>query len=193
MTSPFCPHPHRQSSDLQHLEPEDRAKTNFDHPDSLETELLVQNLRDLKAGKAVEVPAYDFTTHSRRDVMQTKHPQKIIIVEGILIFTSPDLVREIDLKVYVDCEADLRLIRRLARDCSERGRTFDDVIDQYQKTVRPMHDEYVESSKRQADLIVYSRAHSLDIAVKTLTNHLMVEAGLVVCKPPDDDGDSQKS
>lgn len=164
--------------DLSHLPLKDRAKTNFDHPDSLDTELLVQHIKALKEGKSVDVPTYDFATHSRTTTTMRKEPKKIIILEGILLFTHPELVTEMSMKVYVDADSDVRLSRRISRDIAERGRTEKEVIDQYHSTVQPMHDEHVEPSKRQADLIVHSSRHSMDVAVRVLTNHFRVEAGI---------------
>ena len=140
--------------DLSHLSPMLRAQVNFDHPDSLETELLIEHLRQLKAGQAVEIPVYDFTTHSRTTETQRAEPAPVILVEGILVFVEPGLREMFDVKLYVDTDADIRLIRRLKRDVQERGRTFESVIEQYQRTVRPMHLEFVEPSKRHADVII---------------------------------------
>ncbi|MGC9523199.1 MAG: uridine kinase [Anaerolineae bacterium] len=140
--------------DLGHLPEEERAKVNFDHPDSLETSLLIHHLRQLRQGKAVEIPVYDFTKHSRTDQTTHVEPAPIILVEGILIFVEPELRDEFDVKIFIDTDADIRFIRRLRRDIHERGRTFDSVIQQYLKTVRPMHLEFVEPSKRYADVII---------------------------------------
>jgi len=131
-----------------------RAKTNFDHPDALESELLAEHLASLKAGRAVEVPVYDFTTHTRQARTVTVAPRKVIMVEGILIFAERALRDLMDIKVFVDTDADLRFIRRLQRDITERGRTVESVIRQYTETVRPMHLEFVEPSKRYADVII---------------------------------------
>ncbi|MBX6363014.1 MAG: uridine kinase [Gemmatimonadetes bacterium] len=141
-------------ADASHLPPEERARINYDHPDSLETPLLVQHLRMLLAGQSVEVPSYDFTHHARRAETETAHPRKVIIVDGILILWEPELRELLDIKVFVDTASDLRLIRRLTRDVAERGRTAESVIEQYLATVRPMHLEFVEPSKRYADIIV---------------------------------------
>ncbi len=132
----------------------ERARVNYDHPDSLETELLVAHLQKLRAGQAIEVPVYDFATHTRK--LETRHiePRSIILVEGILIFADSALRELFDVKIFVDTDADLRLIRRLQRDMAERGRTFESVITQYVETVRPMHLEFVEPSKRYADVII---------------------------------------
>jgi len=140
--------------DLGHLPLEERARRNFDHPDSLEDELLIAHLRALMAGQAVDVPLYDYAHHTRsRDSVRIA-PQPIILLEGILLFTDPQLREMIDVRIYVDTHADIRFIRRLRRDIDERGRTVDSVIDQYMGTVRPMHLEFVEPSKRYADVIV---------------------------------------
>jgi uridine kinase len=140
--------------DQSHLSPEDRAKTNYDHPDSLETTLLVEQLRELRAGRAVDVPIYDFATHTRKRESRHVAPARVIIVEGILVFTDAALRSLLDIKIFVDTDADIRLIRRIRRDLEQRGRTFQSVRDQYYATVRPMHIEHVEPSKRWADLIV---------------------------------------
>jgi uridine kinase len=133
---------------------EERAKTNFDHPDALESELLARHLASLKAGQPVEVPVYDFTTHTRQARTVTVAPRKVVLVEGILIFAERALREVMDIKVFVDTDADLRFIRRLQRDITERGRTVESVIRQYTETVRPMHLEFVEPSKRYADVII---------------------------------------
>lgn len=140
--------------DLSGLPPTQRADVNFDHPDSLETELLIEHIASLRDGKAVEVPIYDFSTDRRTDKTFTVQPCRVILVEGILIFTEPTLRKMFDVKIFVDTDADLRFIRRLERDLSERGRTTASVIEQYTRTVRPMHLEFVEPSKRYADVII---------------------------------------
>lgn len=140
--------------DLSGLPPIQRAEVNFDHPNSLETELLIQHIADLRDGKAVEVPIYDFSTHSRTDRTFTVQPRGVILVEGILIFTEASLRDMFDVKIFVDTDSDIRFIRRLERDLAERGRTTESVIKQYQSTVRPMHMEFVEPSKRYADVII---------------------------------------
>ena len=173
---------------------EERAKTNFDHPDSLETDLLIQNLQDLKQGKSVEIPHYDFTTHTRVPDAVTRIVQssgdggrdddntqtiKIIIVEGIMVLTNAKLMDQLDIKVYVDADADIRFIRRMARDTGERGRTVEDVMEQYQTTVRPMHEQWVEPSKQHAHIVVFSTTQSLDVAIEVLSNHLLVKSGMI--------------
>ena len=140
--------------DLRELSPEERAEVNFDHPDSLETELLVEHLSSLRAGTAIERPTYDFSTHPRAPETVRIDPEQVVIVEGILVLSDPGLRDLMDLRIYVDTDPDLRVLRRLRRDIVDRGRSVESVIDQYMKTVRPMHMQFVESSKRYADLIV---------------------------------------
>jgi len=129
-------------------------RRNFDHPDSLESELLVRHLKALKQGMVVETPIYDFRHHRRAAETRRVEPRKVILVDGILIYAEPELRKLFDVKIYVDTDADIRLIRRLKRDIAERGRTVESVVEQYESTVRPMHLEFVEPSKRYADLIV---------------------------------------
>lgn len=140
--------------DLSALEPEERARVNFDHPDSLDTELFIEHLKLLKQGIAVDIPVYDFKTHTRAPYTVHVEPKPVILVEGILIFAEPALRALLDIKIYVDTDADIRFIRRLQRDIAERGRSSESVIQQYLTTVRPMHMEFVEPSKRYADVIV---------------------------------------
>jgi uridine kinase len=140
--------------DMVNLPLKKRAKVNYDHPDSLESELLVEQIKQLKRGNTIYMPVYDFTTHSRKQETITINPQPVILVDGILIFVEKDLRKLFDVKIFVDTDADLRFIRRLERDISERGRTQESVIKQYLKTVRPMHLEFVEPSKRYADVII---------------------------------------
>ena len=129
-------------------------RKNFDHPDSLETELLVRHVRALREGMVVEAPIYDFRLHRRAPETRRVEPLPVVLVEGILIFAEPELRKLFDVKIFVDTDADVRLIRRIRRDIAERGRSLDSVVEQYQTTVRPMHLEFVEPSKRYADLIV---------------------------------------
>lgn len=131
-----------------------RNLPNFDHPNSLETELLVKHLKQLKTGHAAQVPIYDFTTDRRSDEVRHIEPQPVILVEGLLIFAEKKLRELFDIKIFVDTDNDIRFIRRLRRDIAERGRTMEAVIDQYLNTVRPMHLEFVEPSKRYADVII---------------------------------------
>ena len=146
--------------DASHLSPEERTAINYDHPDSLETELLVQQLLLLRAGVAVDVPVYDFTTHSRRPEVERAEPKKVIIVDGLMILWDARVRELMDIKVFVDTDPDIRFIRRLSRDIEKRGRTPESVIGQYLETVRPMHLEFVEPSKRYADLIMPEGGHN---------------------------------
>lgn len=140
--------------DASHLPPTERARLNFDHPDSLDNDLLISQLKRLQAGESVEIPVYDFKTHSR--LPETRHvdPQPAIMVEGILIFADKRLRELMDVKIFVDTAADLRFIRRLRRDIQERRRSMDSVIAQYLGTVRPMHEAFVETSRKYADIII---------------------------------------
>lgn len=148
-----------------------RKKINFDHPDALDNDLLVKHLRALKRGEPAELPIYDFKSHSRR--IETLHikPQPIIIIEGILIFAEQRLLDEMDIKVYVDTPDDIRFIRRLRRDIAERGRTVESVIEQYLGTVRPMHIQFVEASKRHADVIIPEGGHNL-VSIQLLSGRI---------------------
>ena len=138
-----------------------RQLANFDHPDAIDNDLLVHHVKKLKAGEAVELPIYDFRTHTRLNDTLRIEPKPIVIVEGILIFAEPRLLEQLDIKVFVDTPDDIRFIRRLKRDLTERGRTLDSVIEQYIATVRPMHMQFVESSKRYADVIIPEGGHNL--------------------------------
>lgn len=140
--------------DLKHLPFEERTKQNFDHPSALETELMIRHLKALKEGYQVEVPIYDFTKHIRKDETRLVDPKKIILLDGILIFTEKELRRLMDIKLYVDTDDDIRLLRRIERDIVERDRKLENVLTQYQKHVRPMHLEFVEPTKRYADIII---------------------------------------
>ncbi len=149
----FVPHD-AYYRDLSHLPPEERKGFNFDHPDALETPLMVQQLKQLRAGRAIDIPVYDFKTHTRTTKTIHIEPAPIILVEGILILAEPELRKLCNVRLFVDTDADIRLIRRLRRDIQERGRTAESVIEQYLSTVRPMHLEFVEPSKRHADIII---------------------------------------
>lgn len=140
--------------DLSGLPEKQRKAVNFDHPNSLDNQLMSEHIQALKRGETIYLPVYDFTTDSRTKETIAVDPQPVIIVEGILIFAEPDLRDEMDIKIFVDTDADVRFIRRLQRDIEERGRTVESVIHQYQSTVRPMHLEFVEPSKRYADVII---------------------------------------
>jgi uridine kinase len=140
--------------DRPELSFDERAQLNFDHPDSLEHELLVEHLRELRAGRAVEVPGYDFKEHRRASETRRIDPVPVIVVEGILVFVDAKLRELMDIKLFVDTDSDIRIFRRIRRDIEQRGRTFESVREQYYKTVRPMHLQFVEPSKRWADLII---------------------------------------
>lgn len=140
--------------DRADLAPEERAQLNFDHPDSLETSLLVEHVRRLKSGEAVEVPGYDFVKHARKAVNTRIDPKPVIIVEGILVFVEEKLREQMNVKIFVDTDADIRLMRRIRRDIEQRGRTFQSIREQYYRTVRPMHLAFVEPSKRWADVLI---------------------------------------
>ncbi len=140
--------------DRSSVPPEDRLKINYDHPDALETSLLVEHLRELRVGRSIERPVYDFANHTRRSETVQIAARAAVLVEGILILAEPELRDLLDIRVFVDADADLRLIRRLERDVSERGRAADAVFEQYLETVRPMHLEFVEPSKRWAHIII---------------------------------------
>lgn len=137
-----------------------RSKANFDHPDALDNELFIEHLRELKKGRAAQLPVYDFRTHTRLAETTYTAPKPIIIIEGILIFVDPRVIAEMDIKVFVDTPDDIRFIRRLKRDIAERGRTVDSVVEQYLTSVRPMHQQFVESSKRIADVIIPEGGHN---------------------------------
>lgn len=161
----------RYYRDRNDLRLEERAALNYDHPDALETDLMVEHVRALKGGKAVDVPQYDFTRHARLSETEAFQPRRALIVEGILVFTDAALRELMDIKVFVDTDSDTRFIRRLRRDVAERGRTMESVIDQYQHTVKPMHLEFVEPSKRYADVIIPLGGHNT-VAVDLLLTML---------------------
>ena len=163
--------------DLGHLPMGEREKSNFDHPDSLETDLLVEHIRDLKDGRTVNVPKYDYSTHTRvvgKDATTLALPAPVILVEGILILSHPELVSLLDIKIFVDTEDDVRLIRRIQRDTVERGRDVEGIINQYLKTVRPMHVAYVEPSRLHADIIIPMGLNqvALELVVSRLRDRL---------------------
>ena len=154
-----------------HLEPQERTKTNYDHPNSLETSLLVSHLKSLKSSQQVQQPTYDFTNHTRSSQTITTDPTPIVVVEGILIFAEPQLCDLFDLKIFVQTDSDIRFIRRLKRDISERGRDLDSVIAQHYSTVKPMHQQFVEPSKRQADIIIPEGGQN-QVALDLITNQI---------------------
>ncbi|SKB35764.1 uridine kinase [Salegentibacter holothuriorum] len=140
--------------DLSHLAKEERVKTNFDHPKSIDFDLLVEHLKELKAGNTIQQPVYSFTEHNRTKETLETQPRKVVIVEGILIFAHPDIREMFDIKIFVHADSDERLIRRLKRDISERGRDLDEVLWRYQTTLKPMHQQFIEPTKEFADLII---------------------------------------
>ncbi|WP_037321163.1 uridine kinase [Salegentibacter sp. Hel_I_6] len=140
--------------DLSHLSKEERVKTNFDHPKSIDFDLLVSHLKELKSGNTIQQPVYSFTDHNRTKQTIETQPRKVVIVEGILIFAHPDIREMFDIKIYVHADSDERLIRRLKRDISERGRDLDEVLWRYQTTLKPMHQQFIEPTKEFADLII---------------------------------------
>lgn len=146
--------------DQSHLSMEERVKTNYDHPMAFDNDLLVEHLQKLIKGEAIEKPRYDFTIHNRAKDTTTVEPREIIIVEGILILEDERIRNLLDIKVYVDTDADIRILRRLVRDIDERGRTVESVIDQYLTMVRPMHMEFTEPTKRYADIIIPEGGHN---------------------------------
>ncbi len=154
---------------------EERSQINFDHPSSLETELLIEHITKLRNQETIQLPSYNFKTHTRNQDTITIKPQPIILIEGILIFAEPELRKLFDLKIYVDTDADIRFIRRLKRDIEERGRTTESVIIQYLETVRPMHLEFVEPSKRYASVIIPEGGYNtvaLDLIVAKIESML---------------------
>lgn len=140
--------------DRPDLSPEERAQLNFDHPDALETSLLIDHVRRLKAGEAIDVPGYDFVKHARKTETTHIEPKPVIIVEGILVFVEEKLREQMNVKIFVDTDADIRLMRRIRRDIEQRGRSFQSIREQYYRTVRPMHLAFVEPSKRWADVLI---------------------------------------
>jgi uridine kinase len=168
-------HQDRYYRDLSHVAPNARHDHNFDHPDAIEDALLVDHLRRLRGGRPADLPVYDFASHVRTDVVDTVSPRPVILVEGILILAIPAIRDLLDVKIFVDTDPDLRFIRRLRRDLLERGRTLDGVVDQYLATVRPMHLEFVEPSRRWADIIIPEGGHNsvaLDLVISRIERAL---------------------
>jgi uridine kinase len=163
-------------ADLSHLPFEERAKRNYDHPDAFENCLLIQHLEQIRKGKTIEVPVYDFSQHARTSMKIPVTPHPVIVVEGILILAEPALRNAFDIKVYVDTDADTRVIRRITRDIEERGRTLDSVCKQYLSTVKPMHEAFIEPSKRYADIIIPVGGHNtvaLSLLVSRIESYLL--------------------
>ncbi len=158
--------------DLSDLPLEERKKVNFDHPNSVDFDRLIDDLKALKSNVPIKKPVYNFVTHTReKDKFTTVVPKKVIILEGIMIFVIPELRELIDIKLYVDTDADVRVLRRIVRDINERGRDLENIIDQYLNQVKPMHEEFVEPSKRWADLIIPEGAHNVE-AIRFVVNRI---------------------
>ena len=158
-----------------HLTYDERCRTNYDHPDAFDTDLLVEHLAALKRGETIYCPVYDFSEHNRSDDLLEVKPAPVILVEGILIFASQELCDLMDIKVFVDTDADVRILRRIVRDVKKRGRTLDSVVSQYLTTVKPMHEQFVEPSKRRADLIIPEGGKNpvaLEMLIHRLESHL---------------------
>ncbi len=154
-----------------HLPFEQREKLNYDHPNSFDTGLMVEHVRQLKKGNSIERPVYDFVIHNRRTETVAVEPAKVIIVEGILIFENKELLDLFDIKVFIDTDADVRIIRRILRDVRERGRSLDSVINQYLTTVKLMHEEFVEPSKKNADIIIPEGGYN-SVALQMLSDRI---------------------
>lgn len=154
---------------------EERCRLNYDHPNSFDTGLLIQAIKDLKEGKSVVCPVYDYTVHDRSDETVIINSAKVVIVEGILIFDSKELCELMDIKIFVDADADVRILRRITRDVRDRGRSLESIIDQYLTTVKPMHEQFVEPSKRNADVIIPQGGHNrvaLEMVLQRVKGHL---------------------
>ena len=154
---------------------EERAKLNYDHPNAFDTDMLVEDLKKLRRGEEIHCPVYDYTIHDRTDKTITVKPARVIIVEGILIFQSKELCDQMDIKLYVDTDADVRILRRITRDVRDRGRSLESVIDQYHTPVKPMHAQFVEPSKRYADIIIPEGGHNqvaMDMVIERVQAHL---------------------
>ncbi len=154
---------------------EERSKLNYDHPDSLDTDMMIEDVIALKNGKTVHCPVYDFSIHDRTEETEELKPSKVLIIEGILIFENKRLCNEMDIKIYVDTDADVRILRRIMRDVKKRGRSLESVVDQYLTTVKPMHEQFVEPSKRNADIIVPEGGHNLvalDMVMERVRAHI---------------------
>ena len=154
---------------------EERARQNYDHPSAFDTELLIRHLRELKAGHSVRCPVYSYTDHNRTDETVEIFPSKVIIVEGILIFQNPTLRDMFDIKIFVEADADVRILRRCLRDVEERGRTLQSVVTQYLTTVKPMHEQFVEPSRKYAEIVVLEGGHNLvalDMIMQRIQHHI---------------------
>ncbi len=150
---------------------EERIRTNYDHPFAFDNDLLIQHIHDLSEGKTIEKPTYDFVNHTRSDVTDTCRPCDVLILEGLFVLEDEQIRSLLDIKIYVDTDADVRFIRRLVRDVKERGRSVDSVVSQYMETVRPMHEQFIEPSKRHADIIIPEGGHNM-VAIDLLTTKI---------------------
>ena len=154
---------------------EERCKLNYDHPDAFDTDRMIQDIQALRRGETVHCPTYDYTVHNRSAETVEVHPTKVILIEGILIFENKELRDLMDIKIFVDTDADVRILRRILRDVKERGRSLDSVVEQYLTTVKPMHEQFVEPSKRCADIIVLEGGHNivaLDMIIERIRSHV---------------------
>ena len=160
------------------MEYEERCRLNYDHPNAFDTDLMIEHLKELRNGNSVECPVYDYAIHNRSKNTMTINPGKVIIVEGILIFENKALCDQMDIRIFVDTDADLRIIRRIRRDVQERARSLDSVVDQYLNTVKPMHEQFVEPSKKNASIIVPEGGHNLvamEMIMNQIRSHLAAE------------------
>lgn len=154
---------------------EERAQVNYDHPSAFDTDLLLEHLKELKEGRSIQCPVYSYSDHNRTDETVEVFPTKVIIVEGILIFQNPALREMFDIKIFVETDADVRILRRALRDVEERGRTLQSVVTQYLTTVKPMHEQYVEPSRKYADIVVLEGGHNLvalEMIMQRIQNHI---------------------
>lgn len=163
---------YRAHDDMPYSE---RSKLNYDHPNAFETELMLEHLRRLKNGESIKCPVYDYSIHNRSDRTVTVEPARVLVVEGILIFADRELCREMDIRIFVDTDADVRILRRITRDVRDRGRSLESVISQYLTTVKPMHEQFVEPSKRNADVIIPEGGHNtvaMDMVMERIRGYL---------------------
>lgn len=163
---------YKRHDDLSYAE---RTKLNYDHPNAFDTDLLVEHLDALRRGETIQCPVYDYTVHNRSDKTLTVHPAKVVVVEGILIFADPELCKRMDVKIFVDTDADVRILRRIVRDTRDRGRDLESIVTQYLATVKPMHEMFVEPSKRNADIIIPTGGHNrvaTDFVMERIRAHI---------------------
>ncbi|NCE64779.1 uridine kinase [Pseudoflavonifractor sp. 524-17] len=163
---------YKQHDDMPY---EQRCRLNYDHPDAFDTDLLIRDIQALRQGETIQSPTYDYTIHNRGTATVEVHPTKVVLIEGILIFENQTLRDLMDIKIFVDTDADVRILRRILRDVKERGRSLDSVVSQYLTTVKPMHEQFVEPSKRRADIIVPEGGHNvvaLDMIIQRIKSHV---------------------